>query len=212
MKGKIASWILLSSLAWFAGGCGPSLLALILPAPSETIEAEFKGLTGKRVAIVVFTSQAVRYDYPYVALNLSSVMGAELKRQIEEVSIVPPLRIVQYQEENVHWDSMDRVQLAKVLQADALMLVVLEEYSTYVPGSTNLFRGLISGQVSIYDTDPDKSDPLVWKGDHFRVAYPENAPTGEVGTDDRKIRYRTQQKFADVVIKKFYEYEITESI
>ncbi len=208
MKRKRLSWILLLLLAGSLGGCHYIMYVLAPPMPPKKVPAEFKGLTGKRVAIVVYTDQNVQYEYPYARVDLSSVLAVELKKHVKKVTVVPPRRVVQYQDENIHWDSLDKTQLGRELGADSVLFVALDEYTMREPGSVNLYRGRITGQASVYETNRPEEEARVWCGDNFRALYPEYAPTGRLGQDDRKIRYETEKHFAAMVVKKFYKHEV----
>ncbi len=208
MKRGQASWILLLLLTVQLGGCHYIAYLLAPRIPDKKVPAEFEGLTERRVAIVVYTDQNVQYEYPHARVDLSSVLGVELKEHVEGVTVVDPQRVVRYQDENIHWDSLDKTQLGRTLGADFVLFVALDEYRMREPGSVNLYRGRITGQVTIYETSCPEEDAKKWCGENFRVLYPEHAPTGRPGQDDRKIRYETEKQFAEIVVKKFYKHKV----
>ena len=127
-------------------GCGPAgYLTWLFLGDAKTVEvpADFEGLPERRVAIVVYTDMGVQYEYSHARLGLSMAIGSELKKHVDGVTFVDPQRVVTYQDENVHWESMDRAKLGQILGADYVLYVALDEYTMREPGSINLFRGRI---------------------------------------------------------------------
>ena len=202
--------VLIALLGIALNGCHYMAYQFAGLMPPEKIQAEYDDLQGRTVAIAIYADQAVQYEYPLARLELALVIAAELKNRIKKLSVVEPRRVVQYQDENVHWDTLDKTHLARTFGADVLLLVVLDEFTTREPGSVNLFRGRISAQASIYDATADEDEACVWSGEDFRVLYPPHAPTGEPGEDDSQIRYLTEKLFADLLVKKFYDHDARE--
>ncbi len=182
---------------------------LLSPEPAkQTVEAEFNGLAGGRVAIMVFSDERVQYEYPYARLTLSAVVRAELTERIKDVTVIDPTRVCEYQDEHIDWDSMDKTVLAKDLGADYVLFVVLVEYSTREPGSVNLYRGRITAQVGLYQADLPEQSARVWRCDRLAVVYPLEDPVGLLGEDDRVIRGTVERMFADALVKKFYDHKV----
>jgi len=192
-------------------GCDATGYMLYLFAPGDKmvkVPAEFDGFAGKKVAIVIYADICVQYDYPFARLGLSTAIASELKAHVENIEIVPPARVVAFQDQNVNWETMDRTELGRELGADYVLYVMLDEYTLREPGSVNLFRGRVRAQAVVYDCLKNESDARVWSGDEFSVIYPEHAPTGQLGQDDSRIRYETEKRFAMQLAKRFYEHEV----
>lgn len=192
-------------------GCGElSYLGYLLAPGERTVKVppEFDGLASQSVAILIYTDVAVQYDYPYARLGLSMALTSELKKRIEGIKVIPPERVVTYQDQNVHWESMDRSRLGRAFDVDYLLYVVLDEYTMREPGSVNLFRGRIRAHANLYETSKPENEACVWTGEEFSVIYPQHAPTGQPGQDDSRIRYETEKRFAELLAKRFYEHEV----
>lgn len=175
---------------------------------TEKVEAEFSGLKNKTVAIVIFADQAVQYEYPGARAGLSLACASLFRKHIKGITVVDPLRIVKYQDENIYWDTMDKTELGNKFNADYVVYISLLEFSTREPLSTSLFRGRISAEVGIYQTSlPERQSQVDRFGD-LRVIYPEEDPTGELGKDDSDVRWKTEVLFADKLTKKFYDHEV----
>jgi len=178
--------------------------------PTTTVEAEYKDLSDATVAVVIYTSQSTQVDYPLVRLALASVMGAELKQRLHQVSVIDPRTVVKFQDETPNWETLPRSQIARTLGADYLLYVVLSEYSTMEPSSLNLYRGRATGDVSLFKAALDEPQCRVWGRETFHVSYPQNTAVGVTASNDEEIAYQTQRLLADLVVKKFYKHKVPE--
>jgi hypothetical protein len=209
VRSKLVIPFLLAAAA--VTGCEPMAYFLYVWWPGareKKVKAEFAGLPGKNVVIVVYCDRRVQYEYPNVCLSLSSAAASQLAGNVKDVSVVDPRRVVKYQDGNIYWDEMDKTQLGKAFGADFVLFLSLVEYSTREPGSLNLYRGRIHAQASLYQTSLPEREARVWRGQAIRVVYPEDDPTGLLRESDRFVRDKTEAIFADRLAKKFYDHKV----
>ena len=204
------SLIIAGVLAVALAGCQPLayFAYALLPIPRDkTIEAEFDGLAGHRVAIVVFSDQRTLYEYPRARLSVSAAVAEHLRRNVKDIEVISSLGVIKYQDENIYWDAQDKTKLAKVFGADYLLFITLVEFGTREPGSQSLYRGRVTAEVSVYDSSLPERRARVWKGDSIRIVHPEHG-TGLLEDNDREIRHEAERMFADALVKKFYKHEV----
>jgi len=205
------TFMVLLVLAAILPGCDAMAYGLHLIAPekqTETVKAQFKGLAHSSVAIVIYADPAVQYEYPLVRHELSAAIADQFRKNVKNVEVIDPLRVIAYQDENIHWDALGKTELAKNLGADHILSIALVEYSTRDRGSLNIYRGRITAQVRVYRASLPERDSCVWSGKDIRVLYPPDAPMGQVGENDKVIRYRTNSVFARELVRKFYDHEV----
>jgi hypothetical protein len=118
----------------------------------QKVKAEFDGLSGKTVAVVVYTDLRTQYEYPDINLTLSSAICGQLEKNVKKIKLIPAARVVRYQDENIYWPEMDKTELGKAFGADYVLYVPLEEFATRVPDSSYLYRGRATCEPSVYDT------------------------------------------------------------
>ena len=190
-----------------AGGCGPLRYAGYLAAPelpSKTVPAEFPGLDGHRVAIVIFADERVQYEYPRARLTLPSAIRAEMNAHLKSASVTDPAKVWQYQNDHVNWETLEKSELAKQFSVDYILYVALVEYTTREVGSVDLYRGRITAECSLYQAGMSDQEGRVWHCDRLAVLYPESAPTGVPGESDRAVRDGAERLLAETLVKKFY--------
>lgn len=205
----LRQWICLALLAPLAG-CNHAAywLYLLMPEPTETIEAQFAELDGHVVAVIVYADQAIQYSYPSASLEVSARVSAELQEQLENVTTVDPLKIYKYQQQNIHWDTMSKTELGEVFGADYVLFITLLEFSTREQGSLHLFRGRLNAECAIYDVSQPEGDCREWDTSGISVQFPKNGPVGQFSNDDHRIRYETIRRFAHALVRNFYEHEV----
>ncbi|MBN1941701.1 MAG: hypothetical protein JW849_00235 [Phycisphaerae bacterium] len=204
MKRTWMLWFLLAAAGCDAAGYS---LWLLTPREKRNVDAEFPNLKNHTVAVVFYVDEKTQLDYPNVCLTLGAKVAEQLRQHVKNVKVIDPLRVIRYQDENLHWDTQDKKTTATDLKADFLLIVSLVEFSTRVPGQMNAFQGRISAEAKLYDSILDEGDNLLWESKRgLDVVYPKLPQYSE--RMEPHIRQETEQKFADMLAKKFYDHEI----
>ncbi|MFW6132330.1 MAG: hypothetical protein ACOC8F_00425 [Planctomycetota bacterium] len=196
------------------GGCGGIRYLAYLFAPtgrSRTVPAAFKDLQDSRVAVVVFTDMDTEFEYPYARPRLTERVTAELSEHIKGIETVEPRQILNYQRDHVYWDAEDRTTLGKRFGADYVVFIAVREYSLREPGSTTLYRGRITGEVSVHKTSLPAGAARVWPAERgpqtVTVSYPKDAAMGTPDAQLPRIRNETESLFVDKLAKHFYKHK-----
>ncbi|HDZ20796.1 MAG TPA: hypothetical protein ENH80_09815 [Phycisphaerae bacterium] len=176
---------------------------------TEKAEAEFSAMAHSTVAVIVYADAGVQYEYPQATLSLSSVVAAVLRKNIEGAQTIDPIRIRRYQHENFDWNSMDKASLGELFGADYVLFIALRQYTTKEPGSLNIYRGRINAEASIFNVHRPDGTPAEWTETYLEVTFPPDAATGVVAANDEPIRYYTEKAFANLLIRRFYEHEVS---
>jgi len=209
MTKRLLVLLLLAGLPLLAGCPASRYFAYLLFGGQEKpVKAEFTGLKGKSVAVVVFCDKRTQYDYPDISLTLASAIAGELEKHVEKVRVIDPRQVVKYQDSNIYWDEMGKTELGKALGADFLLFVPLEEFSTRETGSQNLYRGRITSQCGLWQVSLPERKARVWQSETIRVVHPEHDPSGLLQENDRVVREKTERLFADRLAKKFYDHKV----
>jgi len=192
------------------GGCNYAAFFLYLIAPEPTakaIPAEYDKLSGTSVAVIVFADDKTQAEHQNIQLEVCSMVSVRLRKNIEDVTIISPRRVVKYQRENLYWEELDRTKLGRDLGAANLLYISLDEFSTLEPGSLQLFHGRLTASASLYKTSKPAREARVWGPKEIRVAYPAETITGQTGESDEIIRHKTVAIFSDHLARKFYEHK-----
>ena len=178
----------------------------------ESIEAQFAGLEGKSVAVLIFADETVRYEYPSARIELACAIAGQLRENVKDVKVIDPRRVVRYQDTNIRWNALKRTELAGKFDCDFLLYVSLTEFSMTQPGSMSLSRGRITANTSLHQRSSDEANCCVWRGEEMRVVYPPKGH-GQLLEDERKtrkIRHETTKVFAVKLARNFYKHKLSE--
>ncbi|NLF32173.1 MAG: hypothetical protein GX591_14960 [Planctomycetes bacterium] len=183
-------------------------LYVLAPRRSKTIPAEFDGLAGKAVAIVIYHDMDTLYEYPGTREELGMLIAKALSDNIEGVQIVDPRHIIRYQNGNLHWDTQPMTEIGRTFEADYVLYVSLTEFTTHERGSINLPVGRVSAAVSLWNTSLSSSDPnaCVWQKPNLSVQV--DADSGALAWDPTTLRLQTQRVFADRLTRHFYAHKL----
>ena len=192
------------------GGCTQTAFFLYLIAPephTKAIPAEYDDLSGGSVAVVVFADDKTQSEHRNIQLDVCSIISVQLRKNVKDVTIISPRRVVKYQRENLYWEELDRTKLGRDLGAGYVLYISLDEFATLEAGSLQLFRGRVTATASVYKSSLPARDARVWGPKEIRVIHPAEAATGQIGESDATIRHRTLAIFADHLVKKFYKHK-----
>ncbi len=201
--------IILLLLATTAGGCRYMLYLFAPGAQDKKVEAEFDGFKGSSVAVVIYADVNIQYEYPTAQMELSMLIADQLRKHVENVQVVDPRKVIRYQQENIYWETMSKNRLGEIFDAEYILFVSLMQFTTREPGSINLSRGIISAEVSVYDTSLPEHRSRVKRWPEISVAFPADDPVGRLEANEQKIREHTEKLFVDKVAKKFYDHKVS---
>lgn len=193
-------------------GCGAvRFLAYLFspPEPKKTVRADFAGLQGRSVAVVVYADESTRAEYPYpdVRLSVGQQVEARLTEHVKGVSVIDSQRVVRYQNQDTDWSSRDRTHLGKVFNADYVLLVSLVRYAMRDPGMLDSYRGRIVAEASLYETATPEADARRWYAADFEAVYPEPSRPPLTHEQAGDLRYRVERIFAEALVGKFYTHK-----
>lgn len=184
-----------------------SLLYFLSPPREKKVKAEFPGLKNHSLAIVIYMDEATQYEYPNARLTLGAKIANELNENIKKIRIVQPIAVARYQDENLYWDSERKSKIGRDLNVDYVLFLSLVAYSTREPGQMSAYQGRISGEAKLYATDKEEGENCVWEHeDDLEVVWPKVARYSS--RVEPQIRKETENRFADILAKKFYKHKI----
>jgi len=190
-----------------AGGCALIKSLAVHAAPkTEKVAAEFNGLAAKKVLVFVWVPPEIKWDYPYIRLDLAAHVGAHLSENVKEVSLVEARRVEEYLAKSRRFES-DPAEVGRHFHADMVVHLAVYQFSIRDPGMAHYYRGRIASSVEVYDLTekgaPAQRIPLR----EVNVAYPDERALGFANVRPDQVRQATYEVFTDEVGKKFHSYE-----
>lgn len=174
--------------------------------PMQTFKAEYD-LKADRLVIVIYAGTDLLFEHPAAPLEISSVIAYQLTSNLghQVKQIVDPAQVIRWQESKLDWSGMPLVDIAKAFQADTLLYVEMERYSTVEERSANLYRGRVRARVQVVKTEASRNPVYETT---VETTFPEDRPIGVLDASERQIRGGTNAWFARDVVRKFHEYKV----
>lgn len=190
-----------SGLCLVATGCNLIATGMYVFTGNDT-EAEFKELSGKKVAIVCRPVTALDFNNSSVASMLAQQVGVRLKQHVKKIEIIDQRSVDDWTDENT-WE--EYVDIGKALNADMVIGIDLEEFNLY-QGQT-LYQGKANLHFAVYDVKKGKAH--VWEKYLPQVVYP---PTGGIPASESPegaFRRKFVLTLAERISQSFFPHDST---
>lgn len=199
--------VLLAALVIANPGCRAFMLPWLMwgKPPTKDVPAPYPYLPGKEVCLVVRAEMETLVEYPHVQYELADHVQMALEAHVENLEVVDPKQVVDFQRKRADWETMDPAALGKNFKADRLIELQLTRYTTRDPESPYQKRGYISAVMNVYNTDYPNSGPAYTA--EVQALHPPDGPS-PWGTDERELRRATMEVFAEEVANHFYDRKV----
>lgn len=179
---------------------------------TKTIEPEYKGLAGKKWAVVVIADRSIQADYPNQVSYLTAQITQKLsdpkqgQDKIGAAGCIPAPTLLQYLYEHPNWVAMRRGALAKQLGVDRLIFVELIEYRLNDPGNQYLWSGLATGTLGVIEADSAVPDEFAFEK-QISVKFPDKDGFGPQDMNTSVVTTSLSSRFVDRCAWLFYQHE-----
>lgn len=206
MKSAVRWIVPVAVLAVFGLASCQSAYFLIAKEPKKKVAAECDKLTGKRVAIVVWTDQAT-LDEDYAArFRVADSIRYYLSRDVKDIKLVDIREVVDFQEQGGNdWESMTNAEMAQKFKADFVLRADVLEYTTRARDSREIRKGRVRATVAIHPSDGTNDAPAY--STEIVASYPADAKTDVLNLSDTDIINGALRIFGEKVAQKFHEHE-----
>jgi hypothetical protein len=174
----------LALLMWLAGcATGCTLLGAVAgKAPPPVVEAQYEGLAGQTVAVMVWADRGLQIDYPSLQLDMANSLTAKLrahsdKKKPLEGATFPhsPESVARFQLEHPETE-FEPVELTAVrLGVTRVIYVEIDDLSTRSELSGELFRGAATGSIKVVEVAGGKGK-VVYEERDVSVLFPPSTP------------------------------------
>ncbi len=183
-----------------SGGC-TFLSQLVLTLEDRRVEANFKGLEGKKVAVVCLDAQTLRQPGGD-ADALARALSKELAANVKDIKLVSESKVADWMD-NQRDDVVDFRDVGKGVKADMVIGIDLKSCGIYEPGGTTL-RGRAKVEGKVYDMSKPQEPAYVIEEEQFTFPEHHEVHVTESAENFRKLFI---QQMAHRLAKEFYSYD-----
>ena len=169
-------------------------------------QAEYDGMKGKRVAVVV-NSDASSYGPNLLTKALSNHVGVYLTNNVKDIEVVRQGEIENWKDNN-NWSISNYVELGKAMKADRVLAIEIGSYSTR-EGQT-LLKGRANITVSVYNIENGGAHEYVRGPEDFEFPKTHARPRVSA-SDESRFESVFLQIMAEDIAKRFYKHEIVDN-
>lgn len=205
--------LLLTVLAAASGGCNLVAFAAYA-APPPIVEAQYAGLAGQRVAVMVWADRGIRIDWPTLQLDLAAAVQQKLagetgKKGALEGAHFPyvPRSVARFQEDHPEseFDPIERT--AARIGVDRLVYIEVSDFATRSTVSDELFRGTATASVKVVEVSGGVGR-VVYEESDVQVEFPSTGPReGSIRGSDYQMYLGTVNALADRLCQRFVPYQ-----
>jgi hypothetical protein len=141
------------------------------------VPAEYDGLDGKTVAVVVQADYATLVEHPLVVENVTKNVAARIARNVPKASVLAPIQVLEWQYRTPQWRALPYGEVARELGVDRLVWIDLYEYRLNPIGNSYLWDGAAGANLGVIEADGLAPDEFVFQK-NILARFPEKEGIG----------------------------------
>lgn len=208
---RITLVFLLLLMMLSASGCGlGSVLAKGIP---QNTKAQYSGLAGQTVGILVWADRGIMIDWGTISLDLANSLQDKLtSSKAEEVKGTnwpyPPASYVKYMRDHPQLESAPITELAPKFGVSRMIYVEVQNFRTRSSSELELFRGEAMMSLKVIEIDPSGAARTAYSEDNIKAVFPIWAPVdGVPSIGDNKTYNGTVDEMATQVAYRLTTHE-----
>lgn len=172
-----------------------------------TVEPEYPGLEGKRVAIVTVTDSSQYSDDASARIlsrRVSEILSTELSKK--KVSLVREDEVHQWRDRN-GWDAIEFLDIGRGVKADKV--IGIEMVGLRLRDGATLYRGRAGVMVTVYDV---AEGTVEFRKNLEEFTYPKSAGMYTTETTESKFRNLYLGVLASTIARSFHGYDHSDTV
>jgi len=211
LLGSLCSGLLLTAQGCNVVGFAGAMIESQRRHSNKTVKEDYRGLAGKKWAVIVQADRIIQADYPAIVAYLTIKMTDRFADKVQQEKIgaagyIPADTLLRYLYENPRWTTMARGELAKELGVDRLIIVELLEYRLNDPGNQYVWNGLATGSVGVTEADGPVPDEFAFQKP-ISVAFPDKEGFTPTDLQQQVVATELARRFVDRATWPFYSHE-----
>lgn len=205
---RIARLVLLLAATALLGGCQVfGLGAQAFGGGSQTVAAEYNGLAGRTVAVLVAADEGTLYANPQIAADLGRIVSSSIASNVDAATLMDPQQVEKFQDENPFWFTVPPNVVRGRLGVQRLVIVDVIEFKTHEPGAAHAWQGVMSANVDVIEAESPDANNAAYRG-VVAIRYPPGGKVGVLDVDAETMRFAMYKAFAAELSNLFSDHEV----
>ena len=207
-RGKTFGLVLLGVVLATLAGC--QLVGAVGSAIPVTIDAQYTGLKGQKVAVMCWVDRGIRIDYPQLQLDTATFIQTQLTSHKDDSDLKEstwpwePRSVVRFQREHPELEGRPINEYAqRITGVTRLVYIEVDQFSTRGDETVQLKRG----RVKVLEITDGKAK-IAYEKQNVEVAFPPDRPDGVLDMPEPQIYAQTVGLFGTSVAQLFYSYQV----
>jgi uncharacterized protein YbjQ (UPF0145 family) len=183
-----------------SSGCRSAIATAMYLFKGDDVEPEYKGLKGKKVAVVCRPPAGLNYANSTVGRDLVQQISKLLQERVGKIKVVDAQKVNKWCDENA-WE--EYVEVGKAMKADVVIGVELEKFSIYQ--AQTLYQGKANAMVRVYDCKD--GGKVVFEKILPQTVYPPNTFIQTSDLQESEFRREFVGVLADQIARHFYGHD-----
>ena len=210
LKAMALSMVIVVGLAIVALGAGCAAAGYIASAIPQSVDAQYKGLAGEKVAIMVWADRGLRIDFPNLMLDTGNSMQSYLLAKTDEDSLKltqfpwEVRSVLRFQKEHPELEGRSITEYAhRMSGVTRLLFVEISEFSTRSGTAVQLLRGGMKVNIKVLEVGT-ASSKIVYEKQGITVMFPPKSPEGVIDMSESMVYGGTVNEMSLTLAKLFY--------
>jgi hypothetical protein len=200
-RGILAAALLASPL--LLSGCW--IFSAAQQVAGKKVEAQYKGLADKSIAIVVYTDQATTNEFPAAREEISSFIAAQIHENLPTARMLDYHEVMNWQDDTLNWFGLTEKEIGQHFSVDRVLYIELLDYSVSPNRGYGDLQGHLRANCKVYEMD-NKVNGAAWT-DVIDTRYPKDHPLDASQASPEGVRSHTLKDFADELVSRFYDHQ-----
>jgi hypothetical protein len=183
-----------------SGGC--AILYQLAYGDGPKIEARYKGLSGRRVAVVCLMNPTT-YGEGTTSTMVAEQVAQILRDNVEEIDVVRQDDVTDWLDTN-NWEDTDYVEVGRGVKADMVVAIDIDAFSLHK--SQTLLQGHAEVTTTVYDITRDGKEVFRTTDPDFTFPTTHAVPTMTAKTES--FRRTFILLLAENIANNFYDYDM----
>ncbi|HUO10389.1 MAG TPA: hypothetical protein VM008_18935 [Phycisphaerae bacterium] len=183
---------------------GCNLLGFQEEVQGHPVEAQYKGLADKSVAIVIYADQATTNEFPAAREELSAFISTKFRENLSTTKLLDYHEVMNWQDDTINWFGLTEKQIGKHFGVDRVLYIEVLDYSVHQKGGVGDLQGHLRANCKVYEIDTPGNDPA-WST-LLDVSFPEDHAADPSQVPPDAVRSRTLDKFSEALLNCLYDH------